>query len=86
MTPDYLTDARLIKIGFMPLKKALKEANVPTADLSTATTKFALVAIAEKHNINLDGILESVATSEATLASAPTPKKASKKIAPEGAV
>ena len=54
MTPDYLTDARLIKIGYMPLKNALKAANVPTADLSTATTKFALVDIAEKHKVDLE--------------------------------
>ena len=79
MTPDYLTDARLIKIGYMPLKNALKAANVPTADLSTATTKFALVAIAEKHKVDLERILDSAVTSDAPTAVPSTPKKVPKK-------
>ena len=49
MAPDYLTDGRLMKVTFMQLKKHLESSGVPKNDLFAASTKFALVAVAEKH-------------------------------------
>ena len=80
MTPDYLTDERLVKIGFMPLKKALKEANVPADDLSSASTKFALITVAEKHKVALDSIFNNLAQVEP--AKPATAKKAPKSASP----
>ena len=78
MQEDYLADPRLMKVGFMLLKKALIDADVPKADLANASTKFALVAIAEKHNVSLASVLDSVGQKEAAKpASPPTQKVAS---------
>eukprot|EP00325_Prymnesiales_sp_UTEX-LB-985_P002860 CAMPEP_0174704714 /NCGR_PEP_ID=MMETSP1094-20130205/8203_1 /TAXON_ID=156173 /ORGANISM="Chrysochromulina brevifilum, Strain UTEX LB 985" /LENGTH=257 /DNA_ID=CAMNT_0015902799 /DNA_START=32 /DNA_END=801 /DNA_ORIENTATION=+ len=61
MSTDYLTDARLTKVPFMKLKNFVKEkeGEIPDlkADLFPASTKFAIVAVAEKHGIKLDTLL-----------------------------
>ena len=52
--PDYLTDARIKKVPFTKFKSFLQEKGAPKADLFAASTKFALVAVAEKHSIKLE--------------------------------
>ena len=58
MTVDYLTDPRLMKVPFTQLKSHVKEKAkdiVTREDVFAASTKFALVTIAEKEGIKLDG-------------------------------
>ena len=50
VTRDYLTDARIGKLPFMKLKKFLADNGVDPKEMSSASTKFALVAIAERSN------------------------------------
>ena len=64
--PDYLTDARLLKVQFTSLKKFVKEKEcVPDRSLWVANTKFALVCLAEQWNIALEPILEKIGPYEA---------------------
>ena len=58
--PDYLTDARLGKVAFMKMKKFLEEKGAPKSDLFVTSTKFALVAVAERHNIKLEPLLDEL--------------------------
>ena len=60
LMPDYRTDARLGKVAFMKMKKFLEEKGAPKSDLFVASTKFALVAVAEKHNIKLEPLLDEL--------------------------
>jgi len=65
--PDYLTDPRLPKVAFMALKRHVKS-RVPAdeltgelkAELDGCTTKFAVVSIAEKRQIYLDEVLDTL--------------------------
>ena len=85
MAPDYLTDGRLMKVTFMQLKKHLESSGVPKNDLFAASTKFALVAVAEKHDIKLDKVLDSIGPYEAPTegGSPPAKKKAAENGSPD---
>ena len=73
--PDYLTDGRLTKVPFREMKRFVAEHGAPKGDLFSASTKFALVAVAEKHRIALEPLLDAVAPYEP---SQPTPNTAYK--------
>ena len=60
---DALADSRLIKIPYIRLKNYLADVggiDIPEKELFTASTKFALVNIAEKHHIKLDLLLDEI--------------------------
>ena len=64
--PDYLVDPRLPKVMFMRLKNFLKaelrynyEGEVKS-ELDACTTKFAIVALASKHQVFLDPVLDEI--------------------------
>ena len=65
VTRDYLTDARIGKLPFMKLKKFLSDNGVDAKEMSSASTKFALVAIAEKKEIALEPLLDELGPREA---------------------
>ena len=65
VTRDYLTDARIGKLPFMKLKKFLSDNGVDAKEMSSASTKFALVAIAEKKEIALEPLLDEIGPREA---------------------
>jgi len=60
---DALADSRLIKVPYGKLKNYLADVGgdeIDAKELFTASTKFALVNIAEKHRISLDQLLDEV--------------------------
>jgi len=60
---DALADSRLIKVPYGKLKNYLADVGgdeIDAKELFTASTKFALVNIAEKHRISLDQLLNEV--------------------------
>ena len=59
--PDYLADPRLGRLPFMRLKKFVASAASDRSSVEQAMTKFALVNVAEREKIQLDGLLDSVA-------------------------
>lgn len=60
MQVDYLADGRLKKVPFAELKKFIEESGVDQSELSLARTKFALVAVAEKHQVNISLLLDDI--------------------------
>jgi len=53
-----------MKIPFQEIKRFIGECGAPKEDLFAASTKFALVAVAEKHGIRLEPLLDAVGTYE----------------------
>jgi hypothetical protein len=54
---DYLSDPRIKELSFGRLKKFLKDHGATNEDLFLASTKFALVATAEKMGVQLEPVL-----------------------------
>ena len=53
--PDYLIDARMKRVPYMKLKGFIAENLAANSfDLFAASTKFALIVLAEKHSIKLE--------------------------------
>ena len=67
---DYLSDPRIKELSFGRLKKFLKENGATSDDLFLASTKFALVATAEKMGVALEPVLAEVAKSAAATSAA----------------
>jgi len=73
MQTDYLADARLGDVPFMKLKRFLLSAGVAKAEVGNVTTKFALVALAEKQSILLEPLLAECASGPTVIATAAPP-------------
>ena len=58
MSVDYLADPRMGDVPFMKLKRFIIDAGVDKKEASNSATKFALVALAEKHDVKLDALLD----------------------------
>ena len=77
--PDYLTDARLMKIPFLEIKRYITVACDDEPEklesvkkhLFYASTKFALVQVAEAHGVALAELLDSVGDYDAAIAMIP---------------
>ena len=57
MPVDYLTDSRVGNVTFMQLKKFLKDGGVEQKELFAASTKFALISLAERKELSLEPLL-----------------------------
>ena len=57
---DYLADPRVAKVTFTQLKKYLADKGVDERTLFMSSTKFALIATAEKLQIGLEPLLDEV--------------------------
>ena len=77
--PDYLTDARLMKIPFLEIRRSITvacdddDAKLESVkkQLFYASTKFALVQVAEAHGVKLADLLDSVGDYDAAIAMIP---------------
>ena len=59
-TPDYLADERIHLVNFGQLKTFLKQNGVKPNDMQYASTKYALIAYAEKFKVKLEPLLDQV--------------------------
>ena len=61
MKPDYLADARVVKLPIERLREFVStRGGCSENELSRATTKFALISLAEEKGVDLEEVLNAV--------------------------